>query len=136
MIEQRLGAWPGLFLTGSGFRVTGIPDCIEDARDSEKSVRYNPSMKPLRIVALLGAILVALPLPSSSESNVDPAIDKVLKEIRRKDTGQLAVSEEDGRFLRMLIAASGSKRVLEIGAASGTARSGWGWRCGKPVAGW
>jgi predicted O-methyltransferase YrrM len=76
-------------------------------------------MKPLRIVGLLLATLVALPLPSSSESNVDPAIDKVLKEIRRKDTGQLAVSEEDGRFLRMLIAASGSKRVLEIGAASG-----------------
>jgi predicted O-methyltransferase YrrM len=76
-------------------------------------------MKPLRIVGLLLATLVALPLLSSSESNVDPAIDKVLKEIRRKDTGQLAVSEEDGRFLRMLIAASGSKRVLEIGAASG-----------------
>jgi protoporphyrinogen oxidase len=33
MIEQRLGAWPGLFLTGSGYRVTGIPDCIEDARE-------------------------------------------------------------------------------------------------------
>jgi predicted O-methyltransferase YrrM len=82
-------------------------------------VRYNLSMKPLRIVGLLLATLVALPLLSSSESNVDPAIDKVLKEIRRKDTGQLAVSEEDGRFLRMLIAASGSKRVLEIGAASG-----------------
>jgi predicted O-methyltransferase YrrM len=62
---------------------------------------------------------VALPLPSLSESTLDPAIDKVLKEIRKKDTGQLAVSEEDGRFLRMLIAASGSKRVLEIGAASG-----------------
>jgi oxygen-dependent protoporphyrinogen oxidase len=33
MIEQRLGAWPGLFLSGSGYRVTGIPDCIEDARE-------------------------------------------------------------------------------------------------------
>ncbi len=31
-IEQRLDAWPGLFLAGSGYRVTGIPDCIEDAR--------------------------------------------------------------------------------------------------------
>jgi protoporphyrinogen/coproporphyrinogen III oxidase len=30
-IEQRLEAWPGLFLAGSGYRVTGIPDCIEDA---------------------------------------------------------------------------------------------------------
>jgi oxygen-dependent protoporphyrinogen oxidase len=31
-IEQRLDAWPGLFLTGSGYRATGIPDCVEDAR--------------------------------------------------------------------------------------------------------
>jgi predicted O-methyltransferase YrrM len=76
-------------------------------------------MKPMLVAVLLTAVLVALPLPSSSESTLDPAIDKVLKEIRKKDTGQLAVSEEDGRFLRMLIAASGSKRVLEIGAASG-----------------
>jgi oxygen-dependent protoporphyrinogen oxidase len=30
-IEQQLQAWPGLFVTGSGFRTTGIPDCIDDA---------------------------------------------------------------------------------------------------------
>jgi protoporphyrinogen/coproporphyrinogen III oxidase len=30
-IEQRLQAWPGLFVTGSGFRATGLPDCIDDA---------------------------------------------------------------------------------------------------------
>ena len=30
-----------------------------------------------------------------------------------------AVSEEDGRFLRVLVAARGAKSVLEIGAASG-----------------
>jgi oxygen-dependent protoporphyrinogen oxidase len=31
-IEQRLTAHPGLFLTGSGFRGVGIPDCVADAR--------------------------------------------------------------------------------------------------------
>jgi oxygen-dependent protoporphyrinogen oxidase len=31
-IEQRLAALPGLFVTGSGYRGTGIPDCIADAR--------------------------------------------------------------------------------------------------------
>jgi oxygen-dependent protoporphyrinogen oxidase len=31
-IDRRLGAHPGLFLTGSGFRGVGIPDCISDAR--------------------------------------------------------------------------------------------------------
>jgi protoporphyrinogen/coproporphyrinogen III oxidase len=31
-IEQRLEALPGLFLTGSGYRGTGITDCVADAR--------------------------------------------------------------------------------------------------------
>ena len=31
-IEERLAALPGLFVTGSGYRGTGIPDCIADAR--------------------------------------------------------------------------------------------------------
>jgi oxygen-dependent protoporphyrinogen oxidase len=31
-IEQRLARWPGLYVTGSGFRGVGIPDCIADAR--------------------------------------------------------------------------------------------------------
>ncbi|MBA2301236.1 MAG: O-methyltransferase [Acidobacteria bacterium] len=44
---------------------------------------------------------------------------KLLHEIRGRDKGQLAVSEEDGRFLRLMVASSGSKRALEIGGASG-----------------
>jgi protoporphyrinogen/coproporphyrinogen III oxidase len=32
-IEQRLLALPGIFITGSGFRAIGIPDCISDGRD-------------------------------------------------------------------------------------------------------
>jgi oxygen-dependent protoporphyrinogen oxidase len=31
-IERRLSALPGLFVTGSGFRAIGIPDCISDGR--------------------------------------------------------------------------------------------------------
>jgi protoporphyrinogen/coproporphyrinogen III oxidase len=31
-IEQRLVAIPGVFVTGSGFRAIGIPDCVADAR--------------------------------------------------------------------------------------------------------
>jgi protoporphyrinogen/coproporphyrinogen III oxidase len=31
-IERQLGAHPGLFLTGSGFRGVGVPDCVADAR--------------------------------------------------------------------------------------------------------
>jgi oxygen-dependent protoporphyrinogen oxidase len=31
-IDERLAQTPGLYLTGSGYRGTGIPDCIADAR--------------------------------------------------------------------------------------------------------
>jgi oxygen-dependent protoporphyrinogen oxidase len=31
-IEDHLAALPGVFLTGSGFRAIGIPDCVADAR--------------------------------------------------------------------------------------------------------
>jgi len=48
-----------------------------------------------------------------------PAIQSVLDDIRAADKGDLAVSEEDGRFLRTLIAARGAKSILEIGGASG-----------------
>jgi caffeoyl-CoA O-methyltransferase len=44
---------------------------------------------------------------------------KVLSEIKAKDTGLLAVSEEDGHFLRLMVATSGARHALEIGGASG-----------------
>ena len=46
-------------------------------------------------------------------------MSRVLAEIKARDKGQLAVSEEDGRFLRVMVAARGAKRALEIGGASG-----------------
>jgi oxygen-dependent protoporphyrinogen oxidase len=33
-IERRLSAIPGVFVTGSGFRSIGIPDCIADGRET------------------------------------------------------------------------------------------------------
>jgi len=33
-IEQHVASLPGVFLTGSGFRAIGIPDCIADGRDT------------------------------------------------------------------------------------------------------
>src|SRR5215213_3911442 len=49
----------------------------------------------------------------------DPAVTKLLASIRAADKGQLAVSEEDGRFLRVLVGATNAHSVLEIGGASG-----------------
>jgi caffeoyl-CoA O-methyltransferase len=46
-------------------------------------------------------------------------VQKILADIKARDKGQLAVSEEDGRFLRILVASTKAKRALEIGGASG-----------------
>lgn len=69
-----------------------------------------------RIALPLAAALLALPGWAGAQP---PEALKVLADIRAADTGQLAVSEEDGRFLRLLVASSGARRVLEIGGASG-----------------
>jgi caffeoyl-CoA O-methyltransferase len=68
----------------------------------------------LLTTALGAAAPLAPQRPSQSQD-----LSKLLAEIKSKDTGQLAVSEEDGRFLRLMIATSGAKRALEIGGASG-----------------
>ena len=56
---------------------------------------------------------------ADAQSPEAPAVQKVLTAIKAQDKGQLAVSEEDGRFLRVLVATSKAKRALEIGGASG-----------------
>jgi predicted O-methyltransferase YrrM len=63
--------------------------------------------------------LATMVAPLSADTALTPALERLLKGIRAADKGQLAVSEEDGRFLRVLVASTGAKRVLEIGAASG-----------------
>jgi predicted O-methyltransferase YrrM len=72
----------------------------------------------LILSVVLPAVLAQKP-PDRGDSGVPPGIAAILSEIRRADAGQLAVSEEDGRFLRLLAASSGAKHALEIGAASG-----------------
>lgn len=68
-----------------------------------------------KVITVVGAFLACVALlDAQSADHV-----KLLKEIKTKDAGQLAVSEEDGRFLRLMIATSGARRALEIGGASG-----------------
>ena len=67
----------------------------------------------------LTAVSVLLASVVTLSAQQAPDLDKILADIRAKDKGQLAVSEEDGRFLRLLIASSNRKRALEIGGASG-----------------
>ena len=68
------------------------------------------------------AVVVAVMTLAAGSGYAQPQqgdINKILADIRAKDKGQLAVSEEDGKFLRLLIASSRRKRALEIGGASG-----------------
>ena len=63
-------------------------------------------------------VLAAVAAVADSRAQ-SPEHTKILAEIKARDTGQLAVSEEDGRFLRLMIGSSGARRALEIGGASG-----------------
>ena len=65
------------------------------------------------IVCVLGLVMSVSVLAQGADQM------KLLAEIKARDKGMLAVSEEDGRFLRVLTATTGAKKVLEIGGASG-----------------
>lgn len=71
--------------------------------------------------ALATAVLLAINISAQQRPSgaLTPQIESVLRSIKAADKGQLAVSEEDGRFLRVLVATRGAKSILEIGAASG-----------------
>jgi caffeoyl-CoA O-methyltransferase len=68
------------------------------------------------LVCLLSTAALAQQRPNGA---LTPPIESLLRSIKAADKGQLSVSEEDGRFLRVLVAARGAKSILEIGAASG-----------------
>ena len=72
------------------------------------------------VIATICALIIARPVAAQSPTSVlSSDLVTLLREIKAADTDQLAVSEEDGRFLRVMTASSGAKRALEIGAASG-----------------
>jgi predicted O-methyltransferase YrrM len=56
---------------------------------------------------------------TSAAIAVPVEVSQLLESIKRADTEQLAISEEDGRFLRLMVVASRATRALEIGGASG-----------------
>jgi caffeoyl-CoA O-methyltransferase len=67
----------------------------------------------------LARVIVGIIALTTFLSAQTPAVQKILADIKAKDKGMLAVSEEDGRFLRLMVASSGAKHALEIGGASG-----------------
>jgi caffeoyl-CoA O-methyltransferase len=68
-----------------------------------------------RVASVVVAVVAACVMLSAQT----PEVQKVLTEIKAKDKGLLAVSEEDGRFLRLMVASKKAQHALEIGGASG-----------------
>ena len=67
-----------------------------------------------------GALLaVVLLFPTARAHAQSPEQSRLLAAIKTADTDLLAVSEEDGRFLRVIVAANRTKHALEIGSAFG-----------------
>jgi predicted O-methyltransferase YrrM len=78
----------------------------------------------ISLISLISSVVLvlsrSLATPTTAPLQAPSAeIQKILSDIKAHDEGQLAVSEEDGRFLRVLVATSKAKRALEIGGASG-----------------
>jgi caffeoyl-CoA O-methyltransferase len=77
------------------------------------------SIKITTMRRALARVIVGIVALTTFLSAQTPAVQKILADIKAKDKGMLAVSEEDGRFLRLMVASSGAKHALEIGGASG-----------------
>ncbi|RPJ76667.1 MAG: hypothetical protein EHM24_01765 [Acidobacteria bacterium] len=75
--------------------------------------------------ALVALVFLAFVVPvvpvvtAQAGKDLTPDLQRLLKEMKQADTDLLAVSEEDGRLLRVLTANNRTKRALEIGGANG-----------------
>jgi caffeoyl-CoA O-methyltransferase len=79
----------------------------------------NASVRTIAAATVAVAALSAGPAARQSDSSISAQTARVLADIKKIDKEMFSVSEEDGRFLRVLIGARGAKHVLEIGAARG-----------------
>jgi predicted O-methyltransferase YrrM len=70
-------------------------------------------------LAFVCLVMARQPAAVAQRSTPSPELTGLLADIRRADTDRLAVSEEDGRFLRLMVTTSRATRALEIGGASG-----------------
>jgi predicted O-methyltransferase YrrM len=75
----------------------------------------------IRFALVAFVVLCAAPGQAGAQtgSAVPQGIAAILQHIKAVDRDQLAVSEEDGRFLRVMATANRATRALEIGGASG-----------------
>ena len=89
------------------------------ARSHTVGLRGAASIIVAAAVLATSAVAARAQAARPSRADVPADILELLRTIKAADKEQLAVSEEDGRFLRVLIATSNARRALEIGAAHG-----------------
>ena len=97
-------------------------------------------MKPLTLILASLVVSSVLTMTAARGPAVDPPtpgltpkVQAVLDDIRKADSGQLAISAEDGRFLRLLVATNHTKQALEIGAKWAPYRSVGSWYMWRAV---
>lgn len=73
----------------------------------------------LSVALALAAVAFDAAAQTRPSSALSADLLKLLQQIKAADSDLLAVSEEDGRFLRLMVASSGATRALEIGGANG-----------------
>lgn len=92
--------------------------------------RVGTALTAIAVVIAAGSVLVGntsrqaagrppAPSPGAPPSALTPDLERLLQSIKQADRGMLAVSEEDGEFLRVMAATTRARQALEIGGASG-----------------
>lgn len=76
-------------------------------------------MRTSRLLCCCLLVCVVASAAPSRKTPLTPDLERLLAEIKAADTDLLAVSEEDGRLLRLMAASSGAHHALEIGGAYG-----------------
>jgi predicted O-methyltransferase YrrM len=78
-------------------------------------------MRDLTVSFIVGLVVIAAMRRTEAQttSAVPADLQRLLARIKAADTDLLAVSEEDGRFLRLMAASSRASHALEIGGANG-----------------
>lgn len=79
--------------------------------------RFVPSSPFFSVSSVVALFCIAFGTISAHAQS--PDVTRILQQIKSADTDLLAVSEEDGRFLRLMVATANAKRALEIGGANG-----------------
>ena len=101
----------GLVLAGT-VAVATVPSLTHAAADQAKAAAAKPAPPTAAAAAASGAV-------DAAAAQITTDVAKLLAEIKSKDKEQLAISPEDGQFLRFLVASTQRKRALEIGSAEG-----------------